>query len=108
MVLRNFFKCNICLKQITQSGGLRFHMRVYTGEDPFKYDISLKQFSQFGYLNTHLKIYTNKTPLKCEIISELFTQSYRVNVLTVVKPFFLCWRFKSAFVNSHCRVTFQM
>ncbi|CAH4038906.1 unnamed protein product [Pieris brassicae] len=57
------FKCSICEKRFTQSGGLQQHMRMHTGARPYKCNFCNKGFTQKGGLDQHLRTHTKGSPI---------------------------------------------
>ena len=55
-------------------------MRVHTGEKRFKCEISLKQFTESGCLNKHLRIHFGEKPFNCKICSKQFVDCGRLRV----------------------------
>ncbi|XP_022121203.2 zinc finger protein 37 isoform X1 [Pieris rapae] len=105
------FKCSICEKRFTQSGGLQQHMRMHTGARPYKCNFCNKGFTQKGGLDQHLRTHTKVKPFKCIICNKSFSQSVHVRqhmrTHTNIQPFkcIVCERrFKQiSHLNFHMR-----
>ena len=51
------FKCDICGKVLTQSGSLKRHRRLHTGEKPYTCGTCGKKFSDGGNYLKHLRLF---------------------------------------------------
>ncbi|XP_036439890.1 zinc finger protein 408 isoform X3 [Colossoma macropomum] len=67
-------KCPKCDKELANSGSLRNHMRLHTGERPYVCPHCGKSFRQCGNLQGHLRIHTGEKPYKCKHCDQCFSQ----------------------------------
>ncbi|XP_069580665.1 zinc finger protein 408 [Brachyistius frenatus] len=67
-------QCSVCPKLLANSGSLRNHMKVHTGEKPHVCPHCGKCFSQKGNLDCHLRIHNGEKPFSCPECSQTFSQ----------------------------------
>ncbi|XP_068596862.1 zinc finger protein 408 [Brachionichthys hirsutus] len=67
-------QCTLCPKLLANSGSLRNHMKVHTGDKPHICQHCGKRFSQKGNLECHLRIHNGEKPYSCPDCDQSFAQ----------------------------------
>nr|XP_046252285.1 zinc finger protein 408-like [Scatophagus argus] len=67
-------QCTLCPKLLANSGSLRNHMKLHTGEKPHICQHCGKCFSQKGNLECHLRIHSGEKPYSCGECDQSFSQ----------------------------------
>ncbi|XP_070820849.1 zinc finger protein 408 [Chaetodon trifascialis] len=67
-------QCSLCPKLLANSGSLRNHMKLHTGEKPHVCQHCGKSFSQKGNLECHLRIHNGEKPYPCTECEQSFSQ----------------------------------
>ncbi|XP_071062665.1 zinc finger protein 233-like [Pseudochaenichthys georgianus] len=70
--------CSVCKRDFSRSAHLKNHMRVHTGEKPFSCSVCKKAFSQRGNLKDHMRIHTGEKPYSCSVCKKAFSRSIRL------------------------------
>ncbi|XP_044212855.1 zinc finger protein 408 isoform X1 [Thunnus albacares] len=85
-------QCTICPKLLANSGSLRNHMKLHTGERPHICQHCGKCFSQKGNLDSHLRIHNGEKPYPCAECDQNFSQKQelRRHMLSHTGGGFLC------------------
>lgn len=64
--------CSICCKKFTKISGLRIHVRLHTGIQPYHCDTCGRGFNQKTNLQTHMRVHKRETQHTCKICSKKF------------------------------------
>ncbi|KAG5267955.1 hypothetical protein AALO_G00227810 [Alosa alosa] len=67
--------CHICQKTFSSPEGLRCHMRIHSGEQPFQCQECGKSFTQLGNLRRHQRVHTGERPFTCKVCNKTFKHS---------------------------------
>ncbi|UYM14320.1 C2H2-type zinc finger protein [Endozoicomonas euniceicola] len=100
--------CDVCGRELANSGNLARHKRTHTGEKPYECDVCQKRFSLLNHLIVHKRTHTGAKPYDCDVCKKTFTQAGHLKVHkhthTREKPY-KCDVCKKAFTQSgHLKV----
>ncbi|GFS90127.1 zinc finger protein 227 [Nephila pilipes] len=68
-----YFQCKICLKYYSTKLGLKRHLVVHTGDQPYKCKICFQSFSHSSSLSTHSMIHKNIKRHNCKLCGKSFS-----------------------------------
>ena len=57
--------CNQCPKAFSESGSLKKHLRINSGEKPYPCNQCPEGFSESGSLKKHLRMHSGEKPYPC-------------------------------------------
>ncbi|TRY82385.1 hypothetical protein DNTS_002479, partial [Danionella cerebrum] len=85
-------KCPECHKELANSGSLRNHMRLHSGERPYVCQYCNKSFRQHGNMLGHMRIHTGEKPYKCDHCDLRFSQGseLRRHLISHTGEMYLC------------------
>lgn len=64
--------CGICSKRFSNIHGLRIHVRLHTGEQPYTCETCGRGFNQKTNLQTHLRVHSREKQYPCEVCNKTF------------------------------------
>ncbi|WP_404831132.1 C2H2-type zinc finger protein [Endozoicomonas euniceicola] len=66
------YRCNVCEKVFSQSGGLTRHMLTHTGQKPYSCNSCGRSFADPSNLNRHVRSHADVRPHVCETCGMAF------------------------------------
>ena len=73
-VIKRPFQCIFCGKSFRDTGNLKCHERIHTGEVPFECETCKKTFKSKSELNQHERIHSGEMPYECKTCNKRFNQ----------------------------------
>ncbi|UYM14348.1 C2H2-type zinc finger protein [Endozoicomonas euniceicola] len=67
--------CDVCGRELANSGSLTRHKLTHTGEKSHECDVCGKKFARSETLTRHKRSHTGKKPYECDVCQKRFTQS---------------------------------
>ena len=65
-------ECQLCSKTFTRAIGLKYHILVHAGQEPFKCDYCGKKFTERGNYNKHMETHTTEKSHICPVCGKGF------------------------------------
>ncbi|KAL6113574.1 znf408 [Pungitius sinensis] len=67
-------QCTVCMKLLANSGSLKNHMKLHTGEKPYVCQHCGRSFSQKGNQEAHVRTHNGEKPFPCSECDHSFSQ----------------------------------
>ncbi|KAM9861105.1 uncharacterized protein ACBR49_003465 [Aulostomus maculatus] len=85
-------QCTLCPKLLANTGSLKNHMKIHTGEKPHVCQHCGRCFSQKGNLDSHLRVHNGEKPYPCSECDQSFSQKQELcrHMLSHTGGGFLC------------------
>ena len=74
------YQCTFCRKAFQNTGNLKIHERIHTGEVPFECKSCKKSFKEKGNLIRHERIHTGEVPYECKTCKKRFNQTSTLKI----------------------------